>query len=84
MWAIPYRFVSYWRLKDSWADSEGIPAAGTLNPLLPACDRKLFGINSVYCAECTAWDGRVERYYFRTGSGEMYRYVIPYLDVKEE
>ena len=50
----------------------------------PACDRKLFGINSVYCAECTAWDGSVERFYFRTGSGEMYRYVIPYLDVKEE
>ena len=50
----------------------------------PDCDRRLFGINSVYCAECTAWDGSVERYYFRTGSGEMYRYVIPYLDVKEE
>ena len=84
MWAVPYRFVSYWRLRDSWADFEGVPEAGTLNPLLPACDRKLFGINSVYCAECTAWDGNVERYYFRTGSGEMYRYVIPYPDVKEE
>ena len=84
IWAIPYKHVVYWRLKDSWSDFESTPVAGTLNPLLPACDRKLFAINSVYCAVCTAWDGSIERFYFRTGAGEMYRYVIPYLSVSEE
>ena len=84
MWAIPYQYVVYWRLKDSWSDFEEAPAGGTLNPLLSACDRKQFAISSVYFADCTAWDGTVERFFFRTGSGSMFDPVIPYLDIHEE
>ena len=84
MWAIPYQYVVYWRLKDSWSDFEEAPAGGTLNPLLSACDRKQFAISSVYFADCTAWNGTVERFFFRTGSGSMFDPVIPCLDIHEE
>ena len=84
MWAVPYQYVVYWRMKDSWSDFEDTPAGGTLNPLLAACDRKQFAINSVYFADCTAWDGTVERFFFRTGSGSMFDPVIPCLDIHEE
>ena len=84
MWAIPYRYVVYWRLKDSWSDFEDTPAGGTLNLLLSVCDRMQFAINSVYCADCTAWDGSTERFFFRTGSGSIYNPVILCLDIHEE
>ena len=84
MWAIPYQYVVYWRLQDSWSDFEDTPAVGTLNPLLVACDRMQFAINGVYLADCTTWDGSTERFFFRTGSGSMFRYVIPCLDIHEE
>lgn len=82
-WAMPYKNVVYWRLKDSKEDFADSPAAGELDPFLLCCDSDIFIYYSVYMAECTMWDGSVEHIYFISGPTRTYRSSSPVISVRE-